>query len=371
MRMRVLLLAGDGIGPEVVSEAVRVLRAVERRFKFRMELCEGIIGCQGIDRFGDPLPPSTLSLIRGVDAILFGAVGGAKENGREAPSMRPEDGLLKLRKEMGLFANIRPVKPFNSVLAASPIREENARDADFVIVRELLGGLYFGKPKKRMDSSRGQRAVDTLAYTQKQIERLLKVAFELAQSRRKLVHSVDKRNVLETSRLWYETANEMSAEYPDVKLEHMLVDNAAVQIIREPRQFDVIVTENTFGDILSDEASLVTGSLGMLPSASLSGSFMGRRATRSSRRPSLYEPIHGAAPTLAGHNVANPIAAILSAAMMLRISFKQEDAAAAVEDAVGSVLQDGYRTKDIAITKGASVVTTSQMGSLVAERVAG
>ena len=367
MRMRILLLAGDGIGPEVVSEAVRVLRAVEKRFRCKFDFCEGVIGCQGIKQSGEPLPTATLSLMRGVDAILFGSVGGVEG---DIDGVRPEDGLLKLRKETGLFANIRPVKPYAAVLGASPIKEEYAKDADFVIVRELLGGLYFGKPKKRMDSSRGQRAVDTLAYTEKQIERLLKVGFDLAQTRRKKLHSVDKRNVLETSRLWHDIANEMNEEYPDVKLEHMLVDNAAVQILTNPKQFDVIVTENTFGDILSDEASVVAGSLGMLPSASLSGSVNARRSSRGSRRPSLYEPIHGAAPTLAGHNVANPIATILSAAMMLRISFKMETAAQAIEEAIASVLDDGYRTKDIALTRGASVVTTSQMGSLIAERLA-
>jgi 3-isopropylmalate dehydrogenase len=345
---RIAVLPGDGIGKEVTRGAVEILNAIEARFGHQFEFEYGLIGGAAIDQKGAPLPDETLSICRESDAVLLGAVGGPKWD-RNPAHLRPEKGLLQIRKEMNLFANLRPVKFYDSLMDSSPLKKEVIQGVDLLIVRELTGGLYFGKPSGRMVENGEEKAVDTLLYKKEEIKRIVKAAFELARKRKKKVTSVDKANVLESSRMWREIAEEVAQDFPDVTLEHMLVDNAAMQLIRFPQQFDVVVTENMFGDILSDEASMLTGSLGMLPSASLSIS-----------GPSLYEPIHGSAPDIAGQNKANPIAAILSAAMMLRLSFGLLEEADAIEKAVQQVLEAGLRTADIA-RKGQRVVSTDEM----------
>ena len=355
------VLPGDGVGPEVTAQAVRVMEAVGARFGHDFGVVTGPIGGAAIDSCGDPLPPETVAACRSADAILFGAVGGPKWDDAHA-AVRPEDGILAIRKRMGLFANIRPVRAYPALSAASPLRAELLAGVDMVIVRELTGGLYFARPKRRWTTATGRRGVDTLRYTEREIARIVRVAFDLARGRRGRVTSVDKFNVLETGRLWREVATEVAADYPDVELDHMLVDNAAMQLVADPARFDVIVSENTFGDILSDEASVLTGSMGMLPSASLAGP-PGSRAGRG--RVSLYEPIHGSAPDIAGRGIANPLAAILSMAMMLRLSLGLAAEADAVEAAVDGALAEGYRTADIAGSGDASV-TTSEMGGVVA-----
>jgi 3-isopropylmalate dehydrogenase len=293
--------------------------------------------------------------------VLFGAVGGPKWDDPNAAT-RPEDGILAVRKGLGLFANLRPVKVFPAIINSSPIKPHLLKGVDIMVVRELTGGLYFGKPKKRWDTSRGRRAVDTLKYTEREIERILRVGFELARGRRGRLLSTDKANVLATSRLWREIATELGAEYPDVELDHMYADNLAMQIIRDPGQFDVIVGENTFGDIISDEAAVLAGSLGMLPSASLAA--LPASGGRRRRIVSLYEPIHGSAPDIAGQGIANPIGMVLSTAMMLRYSLGMDEEADAVEHAVDGVLAEGYRTPDIA-ADGGDVVGTTRMGDII------
>lgn len=359
------VLPGDGVGPEVIREGVKVLDAVARRFGHSFDIQYGKVGGNAIDDLGTPLPDETLEMCRSVDAVLFGAVGGPKWDDPKAKH-RPENGLLALRKRMGLFANLRPVKVSAELIASSPLRPELLEGVDMMIVRELTGGLYFARPKKRWQTSRGRRAVDTLLYTEREIERIVRVGFELARGRRKLLTSVDKANVLESGRLWREIAVELSADYPDVQLEHMLVDNAAMQLIRRPDHFDVIVAENTFGDILSDEAAVLSGSMGMLPSASLAGLPGGGKRRR--RTSSLYEPIHGSAPDIAGRGIANPIATVLSVAMLLRHSLGLDREATAIEEAVGGVLSEGYRTVDIA-TRGGDTLNTVEMGDIIAGRV--
>lgn len=345
---RIAVLPGDGIGKEVTKGAVEILKAVATRFEHEFEFVYGLIGGEAIDQKGTPLPDETLDMCRQSDAVLLGAVGGPKWD-QNPPHLRPEKGLLAIRKEMNLFANLRPVKFYDSLIDSSPLKEDVIKDVDLLIVRELTGGLYFGKPSGRRVENGEEMAVDTLLYKREEINRIVTTAFELARKRKKKVTSVDKANVLESSRMWREIAEEVSHDFPDVELEHMLVDNAAMQLIRNPKQFDVLVTENMFGDILSDEASMLTGSLGMLPSASLSTS-----------GPSLYEPIHGSAPDIAGQNKANPIATILSSAMMLRLSFGLHEEANAIEKAVQQVLASGYRTADVA-KKGQRVVSTKEM----------
>jgi len=368
MEARIAVLGGDGIGPEVTAESVKVLDAVANRHGHDFTFVTAPVGGHAIDKFGSALPDDSLNIVLGSDAILFGAVGGPKWDDPRA-KVRPEDGILKLRKSLGLFANLRPVKVYPQLVASSPLREERLKGVDFIIVRELTGGLYFGKPKRRWENLRGRRAVDTLAYNEKEIDRVVRVGFELARMRRRKLHSLDKMNVMETSRLWREIATEIGREYPDVQLVHMLADNAAMQIVTNPSVFDVIVTENTFGDILSDEAAVIGGSMGMLPSASLSGlPRAGRR--RRGGRPALFEPIHGSAPDIAGRNIANPMASILSAAMMLRWSFGLHEEANGIESAVEAALAEGYRTADIA-GKGERALTTAQVGDLIAGRVAG
>ena len=368
MEYKLAVLPGDGIGPDVIAEAVRVLEAVGRRFGHDFELSEGAIGGNAIDSTGTALPDETQELCDQADAVLFGAVGGPKWDDPKAP-VRPEDGILGIRRTMGLFANLRPVKVEPALANSSPIKSDRLEGVDMIVVRELTGGLYFAKPKKRWQTSRGQRGVDTLRYTEEEIVRILRVGFELAKARRKRLTSVDKANVLETGRLWREIATRMEEDYPDVEVEHVLVDAAAMQLIMRPAHFDVIVAENTFGDILTDEASVLSGSLGMLPSASLAG--LPDHDSEKSSRPAangLYEPIHGSAPDIAGQGIANPIGTILSLAMLLRHSLGLEDEAQAVEQAVQGVLAEGYRTRDIA-GDGGDVVGTRQMGEVIAGRV--
>ncbi|MCH7653473.1 MAG: 3-isopropylmalate dehydrogenase [Chloroflexi bacterium] len=366
MDFSITVLPGDGIGPEVVAEAVKVMDAVGRRFGHDFGTSFGRVGGNAIDEFGTPLPEETLAMCRKTDAILFGAVGGPKWDDPRAKT-RPEDGILAIRKGLGLFANLRPVKVYPELINSSPIKPALLEGVDMIVVRELTGGLYFAKPKKRWETSRGRRAVDTLRYTEQEIARIVRVGFELARGRRKLLTSVDKANVLETGRLWREIAGEVAKDYPDVELEHILVDNAAMQIIRRPAHFDVIVAENTFGDILTDEASVLAGSMGMLPSASLAGLPSGKGGRRK-RVVSLYEPIHGSAPDIAGQGIANPIGTILSLSMMLRLSLGLDEEADAVEKAVEGVLAEGYRTPDIA-SDGGNVVKTAEMGEVIAGRV--
>jgi 3-isopropylmalate dehydrogenase len=365
----IAVLPGDGIGPEVVDQGLVALAAVAERFGWRFRTETALIGGAAIDATGDPLPAPTLALARRADAVFFGAVGGPKWDDPGA-AVRPEGGILTLRKVLGLFANLRPVKLYPALLHQSVLREDIVRGTDVIVVRELTGGLYFGKPSRRWQTSRGWRAVDTLAYTEVEIERVLRTGFELARGRRKKLTSVDKANVLTTGRFWREIATRVGKDYPDVELEHILVDAAAMYLMRRPATFDVMVTENMFGDILTDEASVLAGSMGMLPSASL-----GEAKNRIGGVRGLYEPIHGTAlytPEVVGTGRANPIAAILSAALMLRYSFLMEDAAQAVESAVQAVLDEGYRTPDIASRQPIQeerIVTTAEIGRLIAERV--
>ena len=365
MNFNIAVLPGDGVGPEVTAGAVKVLEAVGRRFGHAFDFGFGRVGGNAIDESGTALPDETFALCQRADAVLFGAVGGPKWDDPKA-EVRPEDGILALRKRLGLFANLRPVKVFPAVINSSPVKPQVLQGVDMLVVRELTGGLYFARPKRRWRTSRGRRSVDTLRYTEQEIGRILSVGFELAKARRKRLTSVDKANVLETSRLWREVAVELGRDYPDVELEHMLVDNAAMQLIRNPSHFDVIVAENTFGDILTDEASVLSGSMGMLPSASLAG--LPRAGGRGRRAIGLYEPIHGSAPDIAGRGVANPIGAILSAALLLRYSLGLGKEAGAVERSVEGVLAEGYRTVDIA-AGGGEVLKTSEMGDIIAARV--
>jgi 3-isopropylmalate dehydrogenase len=362
MKFNIAVLPGDGIGPEVIAEGIKVLEAVGSRFWHEFELHYEDIGGVAIDKYGLALTEDALKMCRGCHAVLLGAVGGPKWDDPLA-EVRPEDGLLGLRKGLGLFANLRPVAVLPMLESHINLKPEVIKGVDLLVVRELTGGLYFGKPKRRWQTSRGRRAVDTLSYSEQEIERILRVGFELAGSRRKKLTSVDKANVLESSRLWREIAIELSAQYPDVELEHMLVDACSMRFIQRPAQFDVIVTENMFGDILTDEASMLAGSMGMLPSASLAGI-----PKKSSLTFGLYEPIHGSAPSRARKNMANPIATISSVAMMLRYSLALEEEAQAVEEAVNQVLQRGYRTYDI-MSEGMKLVGTRQMGDLIAESV--
>jgi 3-isopropylmalate dehydrogenase len=359
MDASIAILPGDGVGPEVISESMKVLDAVASKFKHNFNLTLGDIGGCAIDKYGTALPDITLEKCSNSDAILMGAVGGPKWDD-PSNKIRPEDGLLKIRKSLKLFANIRPVKVYPSLLNATPIKPEILKNVDILVIRELTGGLYFGKPKKRWATSKGRRGVDTLKYSEHEIRRILKLAFELSGSRRKKLTSVDKQNVLETSRLWREIAIEMSSDYPEIELEHILVDNAAMQLIRNPSDFDVIVSENTFGDILTDETAVLSGSMGMLPSASLS-----EASSSSGNGMGLYEPIHGSAPDISGQGIANPIGSILSTAMMLRLSFNLNDEALAIERAVEGILEDGYRTADISMDVAANANTT-KIGDLIA-----
>ncbi|GGA38078.1 3-isopropylmalate dehydrogenase [Paenibacillus physcomitrellae] len=348
---KIAVIAGDGIGPEVVREAEKVLKRTEELFGYRIETEHALFGGIAIDEKGTPLPEETLEVCKKADAVLLGAVGGPKWD-NNPKELRPETGLLGIRKALGLFSNLRPAVVFDCLKDASTLKPEVLEGTDLIVVRELTGGIYFGE-KFRRDSEQGQEAVDTCTYNVSEVERIVRQAFEIAGKRRKKLASVDKANVLETSRLWREVVNRVAPEYPDVELEHVLVDNCAMQLLRRPASFDVIVTENMFGDILSDEAAMLTGSIGMLSSASLGeGSF------------GLYEPVHGSAPDIAGQNKANPIATILSVALMFRMTFGYEDAADAIEKAVKDVLDAGHRTGDIAVDKAAAI-GTDVMGDLI------
>jgi 3-isopropylmalate dehydrogenase len=358
VNVKVCVLPGDGIGPEVTAEAVAALRACGRRFGFAVECEEGPFGGGAIDTSGTPLPETTRRLALASDAVLLGAVGGPKWDNPNA-TVRPEQGLLGLRRELGVFANLRPVTLFPEMLEAAPLKSDILRGVDLVVVRELTGGIYFGKPSERRQTEHGREAVDTMVYSEAEIARLMRSAFELARQRRRKVTSVDKANVLTTSRLWREVAHEVAREYPDVAYEDVLVDAMAMHLLRRPRDFDVIATENLFGDILTDEASMLAGSLGLLPSASLGEERNGLGQPRG-----LYEPIHGSAPDIAGQGKANPLATILSVALMLRYSMAQPGAAEAIETAVAAVLRAGLRTPDIQAT-GTRAVTTAEMGAAV------
>ncbi|MCL4272626.1 MAG: 3-isopropylmalate dehydrogenase [Anaerolineales bacterium] len=352
MNFKITLLPGDGIGPEVVGESVRVLDIVASKYNHTFGFKERLMGGCSIDKYGSSLTAETLADCRSSDAVLFGAVGGPKWDDPNAKD-RPERGLLALRKGLGVFANLRPVTVHPALADRSPLKPEKLQGVDILVIRELTGGLYFGQPKMREMKDGHERAVDTLEYYDYEIRRILNLAFELARGRRKKVTSVDKANVLESSRLWRQIASSIGTENPDIELEHMLVDTASMKLITAPASFDVVVTENMFGDILTDEASVLAGSMGMLPSASLGES--GLRSEGEARM-GLYEPIHGSAPDIAGKGIANPIGTILSAAMMMRYSFKLESEACAIEDAVNRTITDGARTADIGGT-----LTTRQM----------
>lgn len=356
MNKHICILPGDGIGPEVTAQALRVLNAVGKKFGHEFTHKEALIGGAAIDATGDPLPAATLAACRAADAVLLGAVGGPKwEN---LPAKRPESGLLAIRKELGLYANFRPAKLYPQLAASCPLRPElTASRLDIFIVRELTGDVYFGEPAGR-EIRDGQRvAFNNMIYSESEVRRIADMAFKVAQGRKKRLCSVDKANVLEVSRLWREVVIETAKNYPDVELSHLYVDNAAMQLVINPAQFDVIVTGNLFGDILSDEASVITGSIGMLPSASLGEAI------------ALYEPIHGSAPDIAGQDIANPLATILSVAMLLRHSFGLTAEADAVENAVQQVLADGYRTGDIMGPGAKEKVGCAHMGELTAERI--
>ena len=364
MQFKLTVLPGDGVGPEITEATVKVLQTVGERFGHKFDLHYGLIGGVAIDERGISFPPDTLKMCQSCDAVLLGAVGGPKWDNPKAKD-RPEVGLLAIRKELDLFANLRPVKTLPMLVDSTNLKPEVVEGVDFIFVRELTGGLYFGQPKKRWQTPKGRLGVDTMLYSEQEIERVVRVGFELARTRRKKLVSVDKANVLESSRLWRQVAIEVSANYPDVELEHMLVDACAMRLIQNPKYFDVLVSENTFGDILTDEASMLAGSMGMLPSASLAG--VPQEGTRIF---GLYEPIHGSAPRRAGLNMANPIATILSMAMMLRYSFGLTKEAQAVETAVTEVLQEDYRTYDI-MDEGKTKVGTKEMGELITGKIGG
>ena len=355
MLLNVTILPGDGIGPEVIDQAVGILTRVAQVFRHELRLTKQAIGGAALRAHNHPLPKDTLQSCLSSQAVLLGAVG-SPEFDNYPGHLRPERGLLRLRKELGVFANLRPAVCFRALEDCSPLRAEVVRGTDIVIVRELLGGIYFGEPRSTQGSTGNRSAVDTMRYTEPEIERIARVAFELARSRRRKVTSVDKANVLDCSRLWREVVMRVSKEYPDVQLSHMYVDSAAMALVSRPASFDVVLTENMFGDILSDQAGSVVGSIGMLPSASVGGAV------------GLYEPVHGSAPDIAGRGIANPLGAILSVAMMLRYSFHLNAEAACLEAAVDAVLSAGNRTRDLA-KPGQPGMTTAEMGSKVAESI--
>ena len=359
MNYKIALIRGDGIGPEVVGEAVKVMEAIGEKFGHTFTYTDVLMGGCAIDAVGKSYPDGTAEACKACDAVLLGAVGGPKWGHASDPEKRPETALLSIRRDLGLYANLRPAVLRPAMADACPLKKETAeKGIDLMMVRELTGGIYFGKRERYQTEDRGEEAADRMAYSQLEIERIGRRAFELARLRRGKVSSVDKANVLETSRLWRSVMHRLAEEYSDVEYEDVLVDNAAMQLVRDPAQFDVVVTENMFGDILSDEASMITGSIGLLPSASIGDT-----------APGLYEPIHGSAPDIAGQDKANPIATILSAAMMLRFSLDLDEAADAIEAAVKQVLKDGYRTGDI-MSEGCTLVGTVKMGDLIADAIA-
>jgi len=355
LNAKIAVLAGDGIGREIVPEAVKLLKVIAERFRHSLEFVYADVGGQAIEKHGVPLPEETLKVAKQSQAVLLGAVGGPRWEGLDY-SLRPERALLGLREQLGLYANLRPAKLYATLADASTLKREVIDGIDLLVVRELTGGIYFGKPKGIEKTAQGERGINTEVYTTEEIRRIAIVAFEAARRRRRKVVSVDKANVLESSELWRRVVSEVSLTYPDIELSHMYVDNCAMQLIRNPRQFDVLVTTNLFGDILSDEAAMLTGSIGMLPSASMGA------------HTAMYEPIHGSAPDIAGKNIANPIATIGSAAMMLAYSFKLEEEAAAIEHAILRTLEQGYRTKDIH-SQGTTLVGTAEMGDLIVKNL--
>ena len=353
---QIAVLPGDGIGPEVVREGLKILSAVAEKFCISFDLQEGIIGGAAIDKYGKPLPQSSLDLAKNADAVVLGAVGGPKWENLDY-RIRPERALLGLRDRLELYANLRPAKVFSTLIDASSLKKEVIENTNIMIVRELVGGIYFGKPKgvEKLEDG-NEKGVNTLVYTTPEIKRIAKIAFEVASKRKKKVLSVDKANVLESTELWRKVVTKVHADYQDIELSHMYVDNCAMQLVKDPKQFDVIVTTNMFGDILSDEAAMLTGSIGMLPSASLGGNN------------GMYEPIHGSAPDIAGRDIANPIATIMSIAMMFKYSFGMDEASEVIENAVEKILQNGYRTKDIMDNSG-KLVGTKEMGDLIFKEV--
>ncbi|MCZ6174608.1 3-isopropylmalate dehydrogenase [Campylobacter ureolyticus] len=351
-KYNICVIKGDGIGPEIVDEAIKVLDTVSSKFEFELNYEHVLLGGEAIDVLGSPIPNETLEAALNSDAVLLGAIGGPKWDNLER-NLRPESGLLKLRKGLGAFANLRPAMVFDELVDASTIKPDVLKDVDMLVVRELTGGLYFGQPRKKEENS----AYNTMVYSKEEIERIAEVAFEAALKRGKKVTLVDKANVLETSQLWREVVGNVAKKYEDVRLDYMYVDNAAMQLIKDPKQFDVLLTENLFGDILSDEASMICGSIGLLPSASIGG------------KVGIFEPIHGSAPDIAKQGIANPIATILSAAMMLKYAFGEHQAAKAIEEAVKKALKDGYRTKDIANYEAKEVCTTGDMGSIISNYI--
>lgn len=351
MNKHIAVIGGDGIGPEVTAQAVKALNAVAQKYGHTFKYTNALGGAAAIDQCGDPMPDTTIANCKECDAVLFGAFGDPKYDNDPNAKVRPEQGLLKIRKQLGLYANIRPIFTFESLIHKSPIKKEIVEKADFVVVRELTGGMYFGMKGRTED---GKTAFDTNTYSTYEIERILKTAFDLATSRRKKVTVVDKANILATSRLWRETAMRISQDYPEVATDYLFVDNASMRIITTPRDFDVIVTENTFGDILTDEASVITGSMGMMPSASV-GTFT-----------SLFEPIHGSYPQAAGKNIANPMAAILSAAMLLEMAFELKSEAETIKSSVNQAIKNGIVTEDIAEGKAYS---TTEVGEYIATSI--
>lgn len=349
MKYTIATLPGDGIGPEIVEQAIKVLEAVGKKFGHEFNFKFGITGAHAIDKVGNPYPDETHELCVNSDAVLFGAIGDPKYDNDPKAKLRPEQGLLAMRKKLGLYANIRPVSTFKSLLHKSPLRKDLVEGADFVVIRELTGGIYFGEPRGRTED--GNKAYDTCVYSKEEVQRIAKLAFEYAAKRNKRLTAVDKANVLATSRLWRETIQEMAPNYADIELDYMFVDNAAMQVIQWPKKFDVMVTENMFGDILSDEASVITGSLGLLPSASVGV------------HTSVFEPIHGSYPQAAGKNIANPVATVLSAAMLLELSLNLLEEAAAVRAVVERSLEEGIVTEDISKEKP---YKTSEVGDWLA-----
>ena len=353
---KIAVLPGDGIGPDVIEQGIKVLKSISEKFGHKFEYTYGLIGGIAVDDSGSPLPDKTLELAKNSDAVFLGAVGDWKYDTLD-PAIRPEKGLLKIRKELGLFANLRPAVMYDELVSSSTLKEEYIKGVDIMIVRELTGDVYFGEPKG-VEERNGQKVgFNNMIYWEYEIERIAKIAFEIAMKRNKKLCSVDKANVLDVSRLWREVVEKVAKNYPEVELSHMYVDNAAMQLIRNPKQFDVVVTGNIFGDILSDEASMLIGSLGMLASASL-----------TDKGPAMYEPSHGSAPDLKGLNKVNPIATVMSASMMLKYSFNLDKEADIIENAVKDVLKDGYRTFDI-MSDGKILVGTSEMGDLISKKI--
>lgn len=353
MNIKLAVLPGDGIGPEIIEQAIKVTDAIGKKYGYNIDYRYGWVGAAAIDRTGNPYPEETHKICLESDAVLFGAIGDPKYDNDPKAKVRPEQGLLAMRKKLGLYANIRPITTFKTLIGRSPLRPELIEGADFVCIRELTGGIYFGQPRGRSED--GQNAFDTCLYSKAEIFRICKLAFEYARNRRGKLTVVDKANVLATSRLWRETVQEMASSYPTVDVEYMFVDNAAMKIIQQPKHFDVIVTENMFGDILTDEASVITGSLGLSPSASIG------------EHTSLFEPIHGSYPQAAGKNIANPVATILSAAMMFEYAFKLKDAGTSIRQAVTRSLEAGIVTEDIA--DGGKAYSTGEVGDFIAKNI--